>query len=460
LWHKFLGYNQQNSLLFPLLLMLLFPGAVHADDTASAAEATEANATPTIAKPDLDQAMLGEFAGPVTTAPNKYQPLALQIRPMGNDRFEALQYTGGLPGEHTHRRQSVALIGKRSGDFLVLSGGPWAIFVEKDHCLLLDREGQRVGRLERVVRTSPTEGAPPPKDAIVLFDGSGTDQFSKASMTEDGLLMQGADVKQMFQDFNLHLEFRLPYMPTGRDQGRANSGVYLQSRYEVQILDSFATKPVFNGCAALYRFRQPDVNMCFPPLVWQTYDIIFTAPRWASDGAKMRNGQVTVWHNGVKVHDNVELADKTGAGKTEEPLLLPIRFQDHGNPVRFRNIWIVDRGLAPAMRFPVYPKPAEEKAEKVEEAKKPQPPKKEAPPAKPTEEKPKPAPEAKPAPKKQDVPAEAKPAEQEPKPAAETKKQEKPTEPKPEPMKEEKPAEEPAKPETQEKPAPEPPPEK
>ena len=144
-------------------------------------------------------------------------------------------------------------------------------------------------------------------------------------MTPDGLLMEGADWKPMFQDFNLHLEFRLPYMPSCLDQARGNSGIYLQSRYEVQVLDSFATEPVFNGCGSIYRFRKPDLNMCFPPLEWQTYDIIFTAPRWAGDGSKIRNAHVTVWLNGVKVQNDIEIADKTGHGEIEEPLLLPTR---------------------------------------------------------------------------------------------------------------------------------------
>ena len=201
-------------------------------------------------------------------------------------------------------------------------------------------------------------GAKPPAGAIVLFDGTGTEQFTEARMTEDGLLMEGADLKPMFQDFNLHLEFMLPFMPAARDQGRANSGVYLQSRYEVQVLDSFAMEPRTNGCGGLYRFRKPDVNMCFPPLTWQTYDIVFTAPRWAADGTKLKNARIRIWLNGVKIHNDVELPNKSGRGKPEEPTLLPIRLQDHGNPVRFRNIWIIDRGAAAPARFPIRRKPA------------------------------------------------------------------------------------------------------
>lgn len=332
-------------------------------------------------KNDADYSLMGEFVGPISVGENKYAPLGLQIRPIGNGLFEALQYTGGLPGQKTFaKKDPLKLVGTRSGDLLILSGGPWAIFVEKDGCLIVDRKGNKVGRLERIKRGSPTMGAKAPAGATVLFDGSGTDQFTSARMTEDGLLMEGADTLPMFQDFNLHVEFRLPYMPNSEGQKRGNSGCYLQSRYEVQVLDSFATTPVFNGCSALYRFKSPDLNMCLPPLQWQTYDIKFTAPRWGADGKKIRNARITVWQNGVKTQDDVELPNKTGAGKVEEPTLLPIRFQNHSDPVRFRNIWIVDRGLV-STGFPVYPKVLteaekqgiawkKEKAAKVQAAKK------------------------------------------------------------------------------------------
>ena len=339
--------------LLALLLAVSFPHLTQADGP----EAAETDAK----KVDADFAFQGEFVGTVTIRPSHFKQIALQIRAAGDGMFEAAQYMGGLPNSPNHKAPLVSLVGKRASDFVVLGGGRWAVIGHPDYCLLVDGDGNRVGRLERVYRVSPTVGAQPPKHATVLFDGTGTDQFLNGRMTEGGLLMQGADVKPMFQDFNLHVEYMLPYMPAGKDQGRANSGCYLQSRYEVQILDSFGLEPVFNGCGSLYRFHKPDVNMCFPPLVWQTYDIIFTAPRWASDGTKVKNARITVWHNGVKIHNDLELPRKTGAGKPEEPTLLPIKFQDHGNPVRFRNIWIIDRGLAPSGPFPVRPKPADPK---------------------------------------------------------------------------------------------------
>lgn len=348
--------------------------AVFLSTLLSLAATAQENALPRIAlteapKNDADYSLMGEFVGPISVGENKYSPLGLQIRPIGNGLFEALQYTGGLPGQKTFaKKDPLKLVGTRSGDLLILSGGPWAIFVEKDGCLIVDRKGNKVGRLERIKRGSPTMGAKAPAGATVLFDGSGTDQFTTARMTEDGLLMEGADTLPMFQDFNLHVEFRLPYMPNSEGQKRGNSGCYLQSRYEVQVLDSFATTPVFNGCSALYRFKSPDLNMCLPPLQWQTYDIKFTAPRWGADGTKLRNARITVWQNGVKTQDDVELPNKTGAGKVEEPTLLPIRFQNHSDPVRFRNIWIVDRGLV-STGFPVSPKVLTE-AEKKALAKK------------------------------------------------------------------------------------------
>ncbi|MEM8733034.1 MAG: family 16 glycoside hydrolase, partial [Planctomycetota bacterium] len=192
-------------------------------------------------KDDLDFNLLGEFVGPIEVEENRYEPIGLQIRPIGGGEFEALQYAGGLPGQDSFTGEKpTQLVGRRNGDFIVLSGGEYAVFVEAESCLLVDRTGKRVGRLERIERGSPTMGAAPPSGATVLFDGSGTNQFTTANMTEDGLLKEGADTLPLFQDFNLHVEFRLPYMPNSDGQKRGNSGCYLQSRYEVQVLDSFA----------------------------------------------------------------------------------------------------------------------------------------------------------------------------------------------------------------------------
>ncbi|KAA5541875.1 DUF1080 domain-containing protein [Roseiconus nitratireducens] len=295
--------------------------------------------------------LMGEFAGQIKSGEDT-QPLALQIRPIAGNQFQAMAYKGGLPGQPDHEPEAMRLIGLLSGESVILSGGPWAIFVDADGCSIVSSSGEMLGRLDRIERQSPTLGAPAPENATVLFDGEALDHWVGAQRTDNGLLKQGATLRPMFQDFDLHVEFRLPYMPLADGQSRGNSGLYLQSRYECQILDSFGTERMFNGLGALYRQKSPDVNMAFPPLTWQTYDVRFTAPRWANDGTKIRDAHITSWVNGVKVQDDVALPTKTGAGKQEEPLLLPILFQDHGDPVRFRNIWIIDRGLSSA-EFPV-----------------------------------------------------------------------------------------------------------
>ena len=369
-------------------------------------------------KDDPSYLLMGEFAGSITVAEGKTETIGLQIRPLGKGEFQAISFFGGLPGQENHNPEATRMIGRLSGDFLILSGGPWAVFAEGGHCTLISRSGDKLGKLDRVVRRSPTLAAKAPEGAIVLFDGSDTDQFVNGQMTEDGLLIEGTDFKPMHQDFDLHLEFRLPYMPEARDQGRGNSGVYIQGRYECQILDSFGESPVFNGAGALYRYRAPIVNMSLPPLVWQTYDIRFTAPRWAADGTKIRNARITSWLNGVIVQNDVELQNKTGAGQEETPTLLPTKLQNHTDPVRFRNIWIIDRGLAPSASFPV-----EGSGELAPPAKKPEAKVAEAAPktddaGKPKEEKPaeKKAAEAKPAEAKpaESKPADAKPAEAKP----------------------------------------------
>ncbi|WP_302120268.1 3-keto-disaccharide hydrolase [Allorhodopirellula heiligendammensis] len=284
----------------------------------------------------------------------------VQIRNLGDGEFEARVYVGGLPGQDGYQpKKPMVLLGRRNGQTLVLSGGPWAMFVTPESCRIIDASGTSLATLERAHRESPTLGATPPQGATVLFDGSDTSAFSNGEMTEDGLLKQGADIREMLGDFDLHVEFRIPHMPNAIDQKRGNSGLYLQSRYECQVLDSFGDANVFNGLGALYRYKAPKMNMAFPPLTWQTYDVHFTAARFAADGTKVRNARVTSWVNGVMVQDDEELPGPTGAGKEESPTLLPTKIQNHNDPVRYRNIWVIDRGLTSGIEFPQLTKPAE-----------------------------------------------------------------------------------------------------
>ncbi|WP_353182070.1 DUF1080 domain-containing protein [Parapedobacter lycopersici] len=196
-----------------------------------------------------------------------------------------------------------------------------------------------------------------PSDAIVLFDGTSLDQWvsSNDSSSPAGWTVSagaftvvkgkgGIQTKQEFTDYQLHLEWRSPTEIVGESQGRGNSGVFMQGRYEVQVLDSYDNRTYSNGQAAsIYKQRIPLVNATKPPGEWQTYDIIWTAPRFNADGILVSKARVTVIHNGVLVQNNVELDGTTeyiGIPKYKAHGPGPIALQDHGNPVSFRNIWI------------------------------------------------------------------------------------------------------------------------
>jgi hypothetical protein len=195
-----------------------------------------------------------------------------------------------------------------------------------------------------------------PEKAMVLFDGKDFSQWQREGGGEIGWkradgVMQSVPktgsimTKRDFTDFVLHAEFKTPVMPPEvKGQGRGNSGIYIQRRYELQILDSFGLEPKNNECGSIYTFKAPDRNVCTKPGEWQTYDILFHAARWADkDGkpVKVQNAHVTVFQNGVLIHDDVEVPRKTGAGQPEGPKPLPILLQEHGNEVSFRNVWAV-----------------------------------------------------------------------------------------------------------------------
>jgi hypothetical protein len=296
---------------------------------------------------DEDFAFQGEYYGPLAAPAQNAGPIVgLQVVARGGGDFIAVEYPGGLPGYGWYGGEKAPLKGRRDAGRLSLSGNARHYVVANGAAQCVDERGNVLGSIDKVHRISRTLGQAPPQGAVVLFDGRNTDHWNGAAVTADGLLKEGPVTKQAYSDYFLHAEFQLSYMPYAREQGRSNSGIYLQRRYEVQILDSFGLEGEFNECGSIYRFRRPDINMCLPPLIWQTYDIDFRSPRFGSDGAKIENGRVTVWQNGYPVQDNVELLNKTGHGEAETPQVLPILLQDHENPVRFRNLWLVDHSAA------------------------------------------------------------------------------------------------------------------
>lgn len=295
---------------------------------------------------DEDFAFQGEYSG--LTLPensNVLRTVGVQVIARGGGKFEGVAHMGGLPGAGATKQQ-VRLSGTRDGGVLALKGEDLNVRIENKQAKVFSARGNVMGSFFQVHRKSPTLGMRPPSNAIVLFDGTNTDEFKNGKMTEDGLLKEGTELKRKFKDFTMHLEFRLAYMPDSKGQQRSNSGIYIQSRYEVQILDSFGLAGAKNECGSLYRYKEPDINMCFPPLSWQTYDITFISPRFDAEAKKVQNGRLTVRHNGVLVHNNFEFERKTGAGKPEGPQLFPTKLQNHSDPVRFRNIWVVDHNQA------------------------------------------------------------------------------------------------------------------
>lgn len=201
----------------------------------------------------------------------------------------------------------------------------------------------------------------PPSDAIVLFDGTNLDAWTNGKGAPAGWTVENGVVtvkpgtgnivtKQEFADCQLHIEWRTPTVVTGEGQGRGNSGVFLQNRYELQVLDSYNNVTYSNGQAgSFYKQYIPQVNASRPPGEWQSYDIIYRAPRFNNDGSVKSPAFGTVFHNGVLIQDHVELRGpmvfRGPPAYVKHPFRQPLSLQDHKNPVSYRNIWIRELGV-------------------------------------------------------------------------------------------------------------------
>ncbi len=275
-----------------------------------------------------DYADQGEYAGP---------ELGAQVIALGDGEFEAVLLAGGLPGAGWDGSSRTRAMGRRSGSEIVFSGRWWAT-LQGGELRGTSPEGESFV-LTQVMRESPTLGAPAPPGATVLFDGSGPGDFD-GKLDGEGNLAAGATSRSRAGSFELHLEFRTPFMPSYRGQRRGNSGVFLQNRYEIQVLDSFGLTGEDDECGALYGQKAPDVNMAFPPLRWQTYDVVFEAARFDAAGKRTQRARVSLRHNGVPVHDRVALSGPMDDGDPEGPEPGPLHLQSLWIPVAYRNVWI------------------------------------------------------------------------------------------------------------------------
>jgi hypothetical protein len=290
----------------------------------------------------VDFKMQGEYLGELELEDGK-QRIGVQVIALGSNRFKAVGYPGGLPGEGWTGGDQHEADGRLVGKVVEFRGDEGMQANLSDGTITVKTGDNRtLGELRKTERKSSTLGAKPPEGAVVLFDGTSADKF-EGGRIEDGLLVQGCTSKQKFQSCTVHLEFRTPFMPEALGQARGNSGCYLQGRYEVQILDSFGLAGENNECGGIYTIAKPRLNMCYPPYSWQTYDIEYVAAQY-DGGKKVKNATISVKHNDVTIHDKVQLTHATTAAPLGEgPEPGPLYLQDHGNPVRYRNVWVLEK---------------------------------------------------------------------------------------------------------------------
>jgi hypothetical protein len=307
---------------------------------------------------------------------NKETETGIQVIALGGGNFQAVAYHGGLPGAGWDGKNKLLMDGKLDGDKVVfvpttgkrkyLAQPPQefsatakfppvgqadmtATIVGDTMTTEQVAGGEKiVAKLKKIVRTSPTLGMKAPEGAVVLFDGSSKDAWTGGRIDKNtGFLnTDGNDIKTKrdFNNYTAHVEFYLPFRPTARGQSRGNSGFYQVHHYEVQILDSFGLDGKDNECGGIYTKVTPKLNMCLPPLQWQTYDVDFTNAVRDESGKKVKNARATIKLNGVLIHDDVEIKGPTGGHRNDpEGTPGPLLLQGHNNPLQFKNIWVVDK---------------------------------------------------------------------------------------------------------------------
>lgn len=304
---------------------------------------------------------MGDWQGKLRLAQGGTTNIVAQVIPQGGDSY----LVNVLPRFDARVPALAVLEGKVTNETLVLgqnnpAGSPaaaWGGVIAQGRFTGNSAEGgDNTFSMKKIVRLSPALGARPPKGAIVLLGRKTKDLSSDWqrdngaacgwTLLPDGVMRVVPDAgsivsRREFKNHRIHLEFRIPCEPDKRGQGRGNSGVYVQGRYEVQILDSYGLEGRKNECGGIYEVYEPLVNMAAPPLQWQSYDITFTAMVMDGDTV-IKLPRITVVHNGVKIHDNMELPHITGGSPFKNAMVQagPLFLQDHQHPVEYRNIWI------------------------------------------------------------------------------------------------------------------------
>ena len=296
-----------------------------------------------------------EKAGPLYSLQGEYMGVVdswggnwgAQVIALKGKKISIHLLEGGLPGQGFQgKAPSKVFEGSIDSDKEIAEStkDSISVVVKPNALTIKDAAGKQLGVLTKLIRESKTLGARPPADAITLFDANRVNDFQGNKMGDDGLLGVGGTSKEVFGDHRMHIEFRTPFQPDDSGQGRGNSGVYIQGRYELQVLDSFGLAGENNECGGIYQIAKPSINMCYPPLSWQTYDIDFKAATYDASGKKSNNAKLSVKHNGVTIHDGLELPKGTPGKDEEADKPGPLFLQDHGNPVFYRNIWVQKTG--------------------------------------------------------------------------------------------------------------------
>lgn len=284
----------------------------------------------TAQREDPDFAIQGEY---------RNETLGAQVVALGGGKFDVYLLEGGLPGAGWEPGKSRLHL-KSENSLFADAATKTTAKLENGRLAVTKADGTK-HELTRIERQSPTLKAVPPANAIILS----ADKWENAKLENELLWANASTTRQRFGSYTVHLEFRTPYKPHARGQKRGNSGVYHSGRWETQILDSFGLDGRDNECGGLYSIAKPKLNMCLPPLTWQTYDVEFTAAKFDTSGQRTACPRITVRLNGVVIHDNVELAkDFTTSAPLSTPLTSPegpIHLQQHDNPVAFRNLWLI-----------------------------------------------------------------------------------------------------------------------